>query len=78
MISLRNLERLRFYKEIKHALRIHEFQIHAYISREVSHTSGSLESVTIAGTILAFASRSEMFAIMEPNNVAVALLTEAL
>ena len=44
----------------------------------MSYISGSLTSVTIAGTTLALANRSQTWAITQPNNVAVACLTMGL
>lgn len=41
----------------------------------VTYTSGSLANVTIAGTILILVNRSEVCAMIEPNNVAAAHLT---
>lgn len=45
------------------------------IFTKISYISGSLTSVTIAGTTLALANWSEIWAIIQPNNVAVVHLT---
>lgn len=45
------------------------------IFTKISYISGSLTSVTIAGTTLVLANWSEIWAIIQPNNVAVVHLT---